>query len=96
MHTLAGFFAIVRQEDHTMSFLDLNRYGLRTRTTALISVPLILVLGLGAFLLIHQIRARINEQILDSAQLSAETITSCMMSFGTIGDASGVNILIEV
>ena len=78
-----------------MSFFDLNRYGLRTRTTALISVPLVLVLGLGAFLLIYQIRNRINEQIVDSAQLSAETITSCMMSFGKIGDASGVNFLIE-
>ncbi|MBI5266914.1 MAG: hypothetical protein HY851_06745 [candidate division Zixibacteria bacterium] len=100
LHKLNTGFLPDQQEITTrmgsfMSLLHLHRYGLRLKTTISIGVPLIALLTISAIVIVNQTRNRVSGQMAESAQLAAETVTSCMKAFGIIGDAAGLDVLVR-
>ncbi len=77
-----------------MASFNFSRLSLRSKTTAIISLSLILILSLGAFLLIYQTRSRLEDEISYNAKTAAETVTSSMRAFGVTGNMDGLEVLL--
>lgn len=76
------------------SAMVMKKFGLRTRTTIAIGVPLAVLLTIGAIVLAWLTRERFNEQTIESTRSTAESVALAMKAFGITGETKGTDILI--